>query len=197
MDDNNKADLTKLTNSQSTGKSVSERFQHQIKVSVANAMCPKGYKKQDYLSLDKYRLFRDNSWTKDWRDFNSYILFNSPLHNQIILAFRIEFIFALANLHLGGEFEKQEVVRNCISVVEKKVLSEFCQRIVLQLANHFEVVEGWQESLQSSHVEMIYKKIPMQKYYEARFFFNSKVDLNSNATDVLIACLFTKQNPMS
>lgn len=197
MGNDNKVDLTKLTKSQSTGKNISDRFQQQVKVMVNNALCPQGRNKQELLSLEKAQTFYNDSWKSEWAGFDSYIHFQSASNNQIVLGFGFEFILALANLHLGGEFERQQVNRQHVSTVEKKLLSEISHKIVNKMAHHYKAPEWWKESLQSSHVEMIHKKIPNKKYFEARFLMHSELELGADANDLLIACLFTKQNPMS
>ena len=196
MGDDNKVDLTKLTKSQSTGKAVSERFSHMGKVAVNNAMCPQGRSKLELLEVNSANSYYNDSWQREWEGYDSYILFNSPSGNHIVLAFTLEYVLSLANLHLGGEFEKQEINRKHLSKLEKKLLSDVANKIVTQIASNYRVVEFWSESLHSSHVEMIHKKILNKKYFEARFLFQSIHPLDTQGSDLMLGCLFTKQNPM-
>jgi flagellar motor switch protein FliM len=196
MGNDNKVDLTKLTKSQSTGKSISERFSHSVKVAINNAMCPQGRSKLELLELESAKSFYNDSWQREWEGYDSYILFNSPSGNHIVLAVGLEYVLSLANLHLGGDFEKQNISRKHLSKLEKKLLSDVAHKIVTQIASNYRVVEFWSESLHSSHVEMIHKKISNKKYFEARFIFKSIHQLDSKGVDLMLGCLFTKQNPM-
>lgn len=207
MSSDNKVDLTKMTKSQSTGKSISEKLQHSIALQVNGAMSPVGQSKSQLLEMHQASLYKNDSWQVQWSGFDSYIIFESSSQNYILFAYSMPLIFALANFHFGGDFKSESVARNYPTPMEKKLMRELSERQMNSLIQNFKHIEPWQILLQSQHVEMIHKKIIPRKFYEARFELNSNIPLDQNnqhlskqkgePIDFMVSVLFTKQNPMS
>lgn len=184
----NKIDLTKMTKNQSTGKLISDQFQQKVVIQVNDAIRPMKREKNIYFEAVEAKTFTDESWKNSLGGFDFYHLFSSHSGcGHIILGYGQDTISALANLHFGGEFHPSKKAKDFTTPIEKRLLHEIGENICTNFASNFQKGELWQNVLQSSHIEMIYKKIPCNKYYEGRFSFDP---------NLLLACLFTKQNPL-
>lgn len=200
MGTDNKYDLTKLTKVQSTGKVISDRFQEQVRVWLNAAWSPEGRTKQALLEIIEAKTYSNESYRNHLGECAYYHLLSSSDGNQMIFGFGPQLMNALANFHFGGNFECTDQIKDYPSSVEKKLIGELAEKFVASLGGRFKHITMWQSSLQSSHIEMILKKIPPKKFYEARFCLAMLASgcgaTGENQIDLIISCLFTKQNPI-